>query len=151
MSRCALLLVALAACQRGGLPSGDVLATMTVPAVEGLFDAKTLYGAPTVVAFVSPRCGHCLATIPSIEAAARGEGVNELLVFASGNAAQGKSVVAYTHFTGPAIVDDGSLVERYHVEAVPYMLVLDTDGYARDRLEGEQPEDEIRDAIDNAR
>jgi thioredoxin-like negative regulator of GroEL len=110
-----------------------------------------LYGEPTVVAFVSPRCGHCLATIPNIEAAARGEDVNELLVFASGTAGQGKSVIAYTHFTGPALVDDGTLVARYQVERVPYMIVLGPDGHARDVLEGEQPEGELREAIDNAR
>jgi len=148
-SRAALVLIVALGCHRGpSLPAGDIAATLVAPAANGAaFDPASLHGKPSLVMFVSITCRYCLATIPRAASAARAADGNALLVFVSGSAGSVTSFVTTTKFPFPALVDDGSLKERYAIHAVPYTLVLGADGRARDALEGEQEESALRDAL----
>jgi thiol-disulfide isomerase/thioredoxin len=148
-SRGLLVLIVALGCHRAPtLPAGDIAATLIAPAANGAaFDPASLHGKPTLVLFASITCKYCLATIPRAAAAARAEGGNALLVFVSGSAGSVNSFVTTTKFPFQALVDDGSLKQRYAIHAVPYTLVLGADGSARDALEGEQEESALRDAL----
>jgi thiol-disulfide isomerase/thioredoxin len=149
LTRSALVLVLLLGCHRGPkLPDGDIAATLTAPAANGTaFDPASLHGKPSLVLFVSLTCGYCRATIPRAAAAAAAQNANAVLVFVSGSAPGVTSLLTTIKFPYPAVVDDGALKARYNITAVPYTLVLDADGRARDALEGEQQEDALRDAL----
>ncbi|HUJ63870.1 MAG TPA: hypothetical protein VLX92_35460 [Kofleriaceae bacterium] len=148
-----VIALALAACHRGPkLPEGDIAATLAgAPVGEHAFDPQSVHGKPTLVMFVSPTCHYCMATIPRAIAAARQEDANIVAVFTAGQPQNARGVVSYMHFPGPAMVDDGTLVKRYHIDHVPYMFVLGADGHARDVLDGEQEQDAIADALLAAR
>jgi hypothetical protein len=150
----ALAFAFAAACHRGPKPpGGDIVATLTAPPVgTHAFDPASLRGKPSLVVFVSPSCQYCLATIPRAAAAAASEHASAVLVFVTGRAHSASTVLDRTHWTGPALFDEsGALKDQYHVDSVPYTLVLGGDGYARDVLEGEQGESALRDALVAAR
>jgi thiol-disulfide isomerase/thioredoxin len=139
-------------CHRGPkLPEGDIAATLTAPSIAGAFDPASLAGKPSLVLFVTPTCPHCLATIPRAIAAANAETANVVAVFVAGKAQNARGIVDYTHFTGPALVDDGTLTKRYAIDHVPFTLVLGADGHARDAFVGEQDESTLQTALADAR
>ena len=149
-----LLLVFLAlACHRGPRPpDGDIAASLTAPAIgEHAFDPSSIKGKPSLVLFVTPTCPHCLKTLPAAAEAARAEGANAVAVFVVGKAENATDVLSHAHFTGPALVDDGSLRRRYAINQVPTTLVLGPDGHACDEYIGEQDESTLRGAISRAR
>jgi thiol-disulfide isomerase/thioredoxin len=147
--RLALLVVLVSGChRRPNLPDGDITTTLTVPPIAGTFDPTSLKGKPSLVLFVTPTCSHCLATIPRAATAAKAKDANVVAVFVAGHADNATGVVDHTKFWGPALVDDGTLRKRYHVESVPYTLVLARDGHAVDAFEGEQEESTLADALD---
>jgi thiol-disulfide isomerase/thioredoxin len=150
-SRSLVLAIALAAaCHKGPkLPEGDVATTLTATALDAHpFDAASFHGKPSLVLFVSPTCPYCLATIPRAAAAAKSEGANAVLVFVVGHAKNAVPIVEHAKWAGPALVDeDGALKKLYAVKSVPYTLVLGADGRARDALEGEQEESDLREAL----
>lgn len=151
-SRLVLAVLALA-CHRGPRPpDGDVAASLTAPTIAArAFDPASIKGKPTLVLFVSPTCPHCLKTLPVAAEAARAEGANAVAVFVVGKAENATGVLAQTHFTGPALIDDGTLRRRYAIDQVPTTLVLGPDGHARDEYIGEQDADCLRGAISRAR
>jgi thiol-disulfide isomerase/thioredoxin len=148
-TRSVLALLVLAACHRGPTPpDGDIAASLTAPAIgTHALDPASLRGKPSLVVFVSPTCPYCLATIPRAAAAATAEHANAVLVFVVGREPAAAAILDRTHWTGPALIDDGTLKTRYHVKAVPYTLVLGPAGHAREVLEGEQQEQDLRDAL----
>jgi thiol-disulfide isomerase/thioredoxin len=154
-SRSLVLVIALfAACHHGPkLPDGDVAATLTATVLDKhAFDASAFHGKPSLVLFVSPTCPYCLATIPRAAAAAKAQDANAVLVFISGRMQHATGVVDRAKWAGPVMVDeDGALKKLYAIKAVPYTLVLGADGKARDVLEGEQEESDLRDALVAAR
>lgn len=145
--------VGLGACQKKReVPSGDVVATLLAPTVDGTpFDPTTLRGKPSLVLFVSPTCPHCIEELPIAQQVARAKGANVVAVFIVGKAENAKGVLAHTKFEGPALIDDGTLRKKYGVRAVPYTLVLGADGRARDALRGAQGESALEDALADAR
>ena len=106
---------------------------------------------PSLVMFVTPTCSHCRAMIPRAAAAAYAKDANVVAVFVTGRADNARGVVAYTQFKGPALLDDGTLRNRYHVDAVPFTLVLKADGHAVEAFQGEQEESTLADALASAR
>jgi thiol-disulfide isomerase/thioredoxin len=144
-----LLAIVLAfGCRRGPkLPDGDIAASLTVPPVAGTFDPASLKGKPSLVLFVTPTCSHCIATLPRADAAAQSKGDPVVAVFVAGRAQNATGVIEHAHFSGTALVDDGTLRTRYHVNAVPFILVLGSDGHAVDAYEGEQDESTLADAL----
>jgi thiol-disulfide isomerase/thioredoxin len=148
-SRSLALVIALAACHRGPKPpDGDIPATLTAAAIGShAFDAASFHGKPSLVMFVSPTCPYCMATIPRAATVAKAQDANAVLVFVSGQQDGVGQVVARMRWTGPALLDDGTLKKKYAVKAVPYTLVLAADGHAVDVLEGEQEESDLRDAL----
>ena len=151
--RLTLLAIAMViGCRRGPpIPDGDIAASLTMPAIAGTFDPASLRGKPSLVMFVTPTCSHCRAVIPRAAAAAYAKDGNVVAVFVTGTADKAKSVVAFTQFKGPALVDDGTLRTRYHVDSVPLILVLGPDGHAVDVFEGEQDESTLASALASAR
>jgi thiol-disulfide isomerase/thioredoxin len=150
------LALAFAGCKRNDVPvpAGDVAATLTLPSLgEHSFDPASLKGKPSLVMFVTPTCPHCLATIPRGLAAAKAEGANVVAVFVSGTKANAEGVVSHAKFTGPVLIDDGTLRRKYDIRGVPYTLVLGPDGHAREafRGEGEKDESTFRDALADAK
>jgi thiol-disulfide isomerase/thioredoxin len=152
-----LLAIVLAiGCRRGPkVPDGDVLASLTAPihfgSAAGGFDPAALKGKPTIVLFVTPTCSHCLATIPRAQKAAAAKDGNVVAVFVAGKPVNADGVVKHLDFTGPTLVDDGTLRKQYAVDAVPFILVLAADGHAVDAFEGEQDESTLADALASAR
>ena len=135
------------------IPDGDILATLTASPLAPLtaFDPGSLRGAPAVVVFLSPSCGHCLKELPIAQAVAAAEHAGIVAVFVAGNRASDHAFVLQTKFAGPALVDDGSLRVKYAVDHVPYTLVLDAEGHAQDAHIGERDGDDLRAAISRAR
>jgi cytochrome oxidase Cu insertion factor (SCO1/SenC/PrrC family) len=146
----AAALVLAAGCHRAQpLPAGDLAATLTVSAVDGHpFDPAVLRGKPALVVFATPTCPHCLVTLPAADAAARAASATPVAVFVVGKAENAADVVARTHFSGPVLVDDGTLRAHYDIHSVPVTLVLGPDGHARDLFVGEQTEATLRAALD---
>jgi thiol-disulfide isomerase/thioredoxin len=146
-------IVAVAGChKKEPVPSGDVAATLLGQTVEGVpFDPSVLRGKPSIVMFVSPTCPHCIEEIPVAQKVARAGGANVVAVFIVGKAENAKGVLAHTRFEGPALIDDGTLRNKYGVRAVPYTLVLGADGHAREALRGAQGESRLEDALADAR
>ena len=146
-----LVLVWLAlGCHHGPpVPDGDIAQAIASarPVGEHGLDPASLRGKPALVLFVSPTCRYCLATIPRALAAAQAHGAGIVAVFTAGEPANAQGVLTHTHFTGTALVDDGTLVQRYHITHVPYTLVLGPDGHARDAFEGEQDQSTFDDAL----
>jgi hypothetical protein len=148
----AVILVALAACHRGAnVPEGDVAEAIAAarPVGARALDPASLHGKPAVVLFVSPTCKYCLATLPRAAASAQAHGAGLVAVFTAGGPDNARGVIDYIHFPGTALVDDGTLVKRYHIHAVPWSLVLGPDGHARAALEGEQDQSAFDDALAN--
>jgi thiol-disulfide isomerase/thioredoxin len=140
---------AAAACRRGAkVPQGDIVASLTVPSLAGdLLDTKSLEGKPTLLLFVTPSCTHCLATIPNAIAAAHQKNANVVAVFVAGARDRAQRVIDQLKFPGPALLDDGTLRAQFHVDSVPYILVLGPDGHAKDAFEGEQSMSTLADAL----
>ena len=139
-------------CRRGPtIPDGDIVASLTVPVVHGTFDPASLRGKPSLILFVTPTCVHCRATIPRAAEAAKAKDANVVAVFVAGQPDRANGVIAYTHFPGPALMDDGTLRDRYKVDAVPFILVLGADGHATDAFVGEQETQTLADALASAR
>jgi len=147
---CLAALIALAACSRGPkLPDGDVVAELAQakPVGASALDPAAVHGKPAVVLFVSPTCPYCLATLPRALASADAHGATLVAVFTAGKPENARGVLEHAHYHGTALVDDGSLVRRYHITHVPLAYVLDRDGIARDALEGEQEQATFDDAL----
>jgi hypothetical protein len=98
--------------------------------------------------FATPTCPHCLVTLPAADAAARAASATAVAVFVVGKAENAADVIARTHFSGPVLVDDGSLRARYAIHGVPTTLVLGPDGRARDLYVGEQTQATLRAALE---
>jgi thiol-disulfide isomerase/thioredoxin len=152
------LIAAVAICLAAGChkrekaPDGDILETLRAPRIDGEpFDPHSLRGKPSIVMFVSPTCPHCLDEIPAAQAAAKQKDANVVAVFVVGKAENAKGVIETTKFEGPVLIDDGTLKHRYGIRAVPYTLVLGTDGFAREQFRGAQDQDTLADAIADAR
>jgi thiol-disulfide isomerase/thioredoxin len=146
----AAIALALTACHRGAkVPEGDVAAEIAAakPVGPKALDPAALHGKPALVLFVSPTCKYCLATLPRAAASASAHGAGLVAVFTAGGTDSARGVVDYIHFPGKTLVDDGTLVHRYHIDHVPYTLVLDRDGHARDAYEGEQDQSTFDDAL----
>lgn len=150
-----VLALALAACakrKKEPVPAGDVLATLLAPTIEGAaFQPDALRGKPSVVMFVSPTCPHCLDQIPVADKVAKEHGAGAVAVFVVGKAENARGVVDHTKFDGYALIDDGSLKQRYGIRAVPYTLVLGADGHAKAAFHGAQDADTLEDALASAR
>ena len=146
-----VLVIGFAACHRGSktpVPEGDIAASLTVPSLAGdPLDIQSLTGKPTLLLFVTPSCVHCLATIPNAIAAAHQRNANVAAVFVAGDRDRAQRVIDQLKFPGPALMDDGTLRAQYHVDSVPYILVLRPDGHAKDAFEGEQTTATLADAI----
>ena len=148
MPRMVLAVILVAGCHRGPKPpDGDIAATLTVAPIGAPFDPASLRGKPSLVLFVTPTCPHCLATLPRAAIAAKAKDANLVAVFVAGGADRARTVVGNLHFPGTVLVDDGTLTRRYHVDYVPYSLVLGADGHAKAALEGEQDEPELEAAL----
>ncbi|HEY1556136.1 MAG TPA: hypothetical protein VGF94_14960 [Kofleriaceae bacterium] len=144
------VLIAVAACRHGPkLPDGDVVTAIASakPVGQRALDPATVHGKPAIVLFVSPTCPYCLATLPRAVASAKAHDAALVAVFTSGRAENARGMLDHTHFEGVALVDDGSLVRRYHITHVPLAYVLDRDGNASAAFEGEQEQKTFDDAL----
>ena len=145
--------LAIAGCHKGpSVPSGDIVATLTATSADDrAFDPTSLRGKPTLVLFASPTCPHCTKELPIAQAAAHAEDANIVAIFVSGAKKHASSVTKSVGFSAPVLVDDGTLLKRYDIQAVPYVLVLGPDGHARNAFRGEQDEATLRNALADAR
>jgi thiol-disulfide isomerase/thioredoxin len=148
----ALAVAACAKAKKEPVPEGDILATLLAPTLEGAaFQPDALRGKPSFVMFVSPTCPHCLDQLPVANKVAKAQDANAVAVFVVGKAENARGVIEHTKFDGFALIDDGSLKQRYGIRSVPYTLVLGADGYAKAAFRGAQTEGALTDAIASAR
>jgi thiol-disulfide isomerase/thioredoxin len=149
----AALVVAISGCKkRAPVPEGDILATLTIPlANDQPFDPASLRGKPTLVLFATPTCPYCADELPIADRVAQSENANLVAVYISGSKDQATSVTRSLGFTGPVLVDDGTLRKRYEIKGVPYTLVLGPDGHATEAFRGLQDEATLRNAVADAR
>jgi thiol-disulfide isomerase/thioredoxin len=156
-SRWTQLLFALAICSAGcknsvPVPDGDIAAALTSPSAdERAFDPASLRGKPTLVLFASPTCPYCNEELPIAQRAAAAEDANVVAVYIAGAKQHAASATKTAGFTGPVLVDDGTLRKRYDIKGVPFTLVLGPDGHAKEALRGLQNEDRLREALSDAR
>jgi thiol-disulfide isomerase/thioredoxin len=144
--------VVIFAChRRARVPEGDITASLTLPALGDPLETSSLLGKPTLVVFVSPTCPHCIAELPLAQEAARAADANIVAVFVVGKRENAAGVVETTKFSGPVLIDDGTLRHRYDITSVPYTLVLRPDGSASDAFLGKQDTSTLRGAIADAR
>jgi thiol-disulfide isomerase/thioredoxin len=143
--------VTLAGCRpKAQVPDGDVAAMLTAPSLGmRAFDPQSLKGKPALVMFVSPTCPHCIKEMPIAAAVAKDAGANAIAVFIAGRAANAED--AAHRFGGTALIDNGTLRDRFHITAVPYTLVLDGSGHATDAFIGEQDASTLAAALADAR
>lgn len=149
-----LAALALPACKRSApVPDGDIVATLTVPSADDArpFDPASLRGKPSLVVFASPTCGYCAKEVPAAQRIAADQDANVVVVYISGGKQHATSVAKSLGYTGPVLVDDGTLKKRYEIRGVPYTLVLGADGHARDAFRGLQDDDTLADALADAR
>jgi thiol-disulfide isomerase/thioredoxin len=157
-----LVAVAIAGvgCRRGAsVPEGDVTDAIaaaqpiasrdSIPASSNArtLDPASLRGKPAIVVFVSPTCKYCLATLPRAAASAQAHAAGLVAVFTVGKPENARDVLDRIHFPGTGLVDDGTLIHRYHISAVPLTFVLGRDGHVRDVYEGEQEQATFDDAL----
>jgi len=149
----ALGALALAGCKkREAGPPGDIVATLTAKTIDGTpFDPETLRGKPGLVMFVSPTCPHCIEELPIAQKVAREENANVVAVFIVGQAENAKPVLEHTKFEAPALIDDGTLKQRYAIRTVPYTVVVDAKGHATEVLRGAHGASRLAEALDDAR
>ena len=122
-----------------------------MPAMGDQLDTDSLLGKPTLVVFVSPTCEHCLTELPLAQDAAQAADANVVAVFVVGNRENAAGIVQTAKFTGPVLIDDGTLRRQYEVTGVPYTLVLRPDGHASDALVGTQTRATLQGALAEAR
>jgi len=147
-----VVIFAFCAChRRAPVPEGDVTASLTLPALGDPLETSSLLGKPTLVVFVSPTCPHCIAELPLAQDAARAADANLVAVFVAGKRENAAGVVATTKFSGPVLIDDGTLRTRYDITSVPYTLVLRPDGSASDAFLGKQDAATLQGALADAR
>jgi thiol-disulfide isomerase/thioredoxin len=133
-------------------PPGDIVATLTANQLDGTpFDPATLRGKPGLVMFVSPTCPHCIEELPVAQKVAREKNANIVAVFIVGRAENAKTVVENTKFEAPALIDDGTLKQRYEIRTVPYTIVVNAQGKATEVLRGAHGASRLAEALDDAR
>jgi len=74
-----------------------------------------------------------------------------VVVFVRGTKQAATEIARELKLTAPVLVDDGTLRNRYAVNAVPYTLVLGPDGHATEAFRGAQDEATLRSALADAR
>jgi thiol-disulfide isomerase/thioredoxin len=127
-------------------PAGDIAASLALPDLDGkAFDPATLQGKPAVVLFWRTGCSYCKHELPVVSRLAKDAGVTAIAVMVAGD--KERALPMLTEFDGTVLVDDGTLRTRYDIKAVPYMLVLRSDGTAARAFKGEQSESTLRSAI----
>jgi thiol-disulfide isomerase/thioredoxin len=148
------LAVAIPGCKKSiPVPDGDIAASLTVPSADDTkpFDPGSLRGKPTLVVFATPTCPYCAEELPIAQKAAADEGANIVAIYISGKKENAMSVAKSLQYTGPVLVDDGSLRKAYGIQGVPYTLVLGPDGYAKKAFRGMQDESTLRGALSDAK
>ena len=80
-------------------------------------------------------------------ASAQAHAAGLVAVFTVGKPENARDVLDRIHFPGTGLVDDGTLIHRYHISAVPLTFVLGRDGHVRDVYEGEQEQATFDDAL----
>lgn len=107
--------------------------SMPIEVSSQSFDEKVLNAdVPVLVDFWAPWCGPCLMMHPVLEELAEDY--------------EGRVVIARLN------IDEGNnqdLARRYEVRAIPFMAIF-KDGEIYQQLIGVRPEDELRDALDEA-
>ncbi|MEZ4402266.1 MAG: TlpA disulfide reductase family protein [Kofleriaceae bacterium] len=146
-------LVTAAACKpQTPVPAGDIAARLTVATAAGApFDPATLRGQPALVVFWRPGCPHCLAEIPDAVRLAKDTGATIVAVQVAGRPEVGAAVLAKANWTGPHLIDDGSLREGLKIKGVPYTLALRANGSAARAMIGRRSYDELKSALSAAR
>ena len=101
--------------------------------------------------FAWPSCPHCIKEIPIAQQVAASEHAGMVVVFVRGTKQAASEIAGELKLTAPVLVDDGTLRNRYGVNAVPYTLVLGPDGHATEAFRGAQDEGTLRSAVADAR
>lgn len=134
------------------VPSGDVAASLPkLTADDKPFDPASLKGKPSLVLFATPTCPYCKEEIPGAQRAAQSKDGNAVIVFLAGSAQDGTKVASSLGFTGPVLMDDGTLKQKYKIKGVPYTVVLKPDGTADAAFSGMTSESTLASALASAR
>ena len=156
----AAIALCLFACDRNVQPpAGDIVDSLAVAqlnAGEGpvvattlatAFDEKALRGKPAVVVFWQATCPHCLDELPVAEAVAEKTGATMVAVSVSSDRVRAEQALQQIKFHGISLVDAGALRERYGIKQVPYTLVVDSTGRARNVFIGGQDAEVLTSAL----
>lgn len=149
----ALVAIAAAGCTRDTPPPpGDIAARLTVPTMAGPdFDPATLRGKPALILFWRPGCPHCLAELPDAARAARDRGVTAVAVQVSDRPDRAVPALERAGWEGPTLVDNGTLRQGLAIKAVPWTLVLRSDGTAARAFVGRQTYEQLSSALASVR
>ena len=138
-------------------PAGTAAPDFTVQLLDGkamhLSDAR---GQVLVLAFWATWCRPCKAELPGRDRLYRRfapDGTRFLAVNIEG-AELKPQVDAFVTATGlsmPVAIAGGAIADRYHVETIPHLVILDRTGTVREVLDGVHAESEVALAIEAAK
>lgn len=145
--------LAISSCKKSvPIPDGDIAGSLTVPSVDDRsFDPASLRGKPSLVVFATPTCPYCAEEVPLAQKVAADQGANVVVVYLAGKKEQCAAVAKQIGYTGPVLIDDGSLKQKLDIKGVPYALVLGGDGRARAAFRGLQSESTLGSALADAK
>jgi len=142
--RQAFLLLALASCGQLCVPEGP-REGLRAPSFETtLVDGSPIRSTdlddkPTVLVFWASWCGPCMQEVPQIEELHRSMG-DTIHVLAVNGGEPGETVASTVHHKGityPVAMDPGGRIQqRFEVQSIPLVVILDRDRIVRYRGNG---------------
>jgi thiol-disulfide isomerase/thioredoxin len=116
---------------------GKAAPDFSLPALDGTpVHLRDLRGKVVLLDFWASWCAPCLAELPVVDRLAHrfaGRGLAALGVNLGDPAATVRAVLRENRLDLPALLDDGDVAERYHVDSIPALVLIDRQGVIRSR------------------
>jgi cytochrome c biogenesis protein CcmG/thiol:disulfide interchange protein DsbE len=133
------------------IPAGAPAPDATLELLDGGRAQLAAAGKPTVLAFWATWCSPCRAELPVLDRLARSFGEQARFIAVNIEDADAladiKQFVGQAKITMPVALRGGPLADRYHVESIPHLVVLDKQGKVAEVLSGVHEEGEVAAAV----
>ena len=134
------------------LPTAPLAELLPKTTLDGKpFDPQSVAGQPLVISYFRPTCGHCQVELPRLARVAEERGATMVTVMVAGDANDGELLLRRSGVVGPALsavgADGQAARASAGIRAVPYTLIVDSNGRVQRGLLGEQREVDLRAAM----